>query len=380
VRAAGGVFFDTGQQLGSLGFAGPGFSANNSQNGVPGSFPVPGNLPVIVNPPAPPFNGGAAPVAFPEHLQLPYTLQWNATVEQALGTSQSLTISYVGSHGARLLQENIFQPPRNTSANFFYFVENGLTSDYDALQAQFRRRLNRGLTALASYTWSHCLDYGSSNLSIGYQRGTCDFDIRHNLSGAFSYDLPNRAHGAFAIAFFNQWGVDNRITARTAFPMTLVGQGLILPNGQSYDAGLSFVKGQPIYLYGADCASVLQSLNQLKQGQSCPGSRAINPLAFVKVNSGFGDAPRNFARLFGAWQMDMAIRKDFPIHERLTLRFRAEAFNLFNHPNFGTVQPILGRNTFGQATATLANSLGILSPLYQMGGPRSLQFALKLVF
>ena len=80
--------------------------------------------------------------------------------------------------------------------------------------------------------------------------------------------------------------------------------------------------------------------------------------------------------------MDLAVRREFPIHENLKLQFRAEAFNIFNHPNFGSINPNFGTapTTFGQATGTLANSLGVLSPLYQMGGPRSMQFALKLVF
>ena len=78
--------------------------------------------------------------------------------------------------------------------------------------------------------------------------------------------------------------------------------------------------------------------------------------------------------------MDLAIRRDFPIHERLKLQFRAEAFNIFNHPNFGSINPSFGQKTFGQATGTLASSLGILSPLYQQGGARSMQFALKLFF
>ena len=88
--------------------------------------------------------------------------------------------------------------------------------------------------------------------------------------------------------------------------------------------------------------------------------------------------------------MDVAIRRDFPIYERLRLQFRAEAFNIFNHPNFGQIKtdyclpstPPAPQNgcTFGQATGTLAQGLGVLSPLYQMGGPRSMQFALKLTF
>ncbi len=80
--------------------------------------------------------------------------------------------------------------------------------------------------------------------------------------------------------------------------------------------------------------------------------------------------------------MDLAVRREFPIYESLKLQFRAEAFNVFNHPNFGAIngQFSKGTSTFGQATGTLASSLGILSPLYQQGGPRSMQFALKLVF
>ena len=152
--------------------------------------------------------------------------------------------------------------------------------------------------------------------------------------------------------------------------------------------GVDLVSSQPIYLYGANCASVLQGLGDLKSGQGCPGGRAINPNAFAQSptdpTTGIplrpGTAPRNFVRGFGAWQMDLAIRRDFPIHERLKLQFRAEAFNIFNHPNFGMIDPNFGSSTFGQATATLAQSLGVLSPLYQMGGPRSMQFALKVVF
>jgi hypothetical protein len=162
--------------------------------------------------------------------------------------------------------------------------------------------------------------------------------------------------------------------------VTLVGNQLLQPDGQIYDGGLSFVPGQPVYLYGANCASVLQGLGDLQPGQGCPGGRAINPLAFTPVNSGLGDTPRNFAKGFGAVQMDLAVRRDFPIHERLKLQFRTEAFNIFNHPNFGSINSSFGQATFGQATGTLASSLGILSPLYQQGGPRSMQFALKLIF
>jgi hypothetical protein len=390
VRGGGGVFFDTGQQLGSAGFYGPGFIGFGAF--LPGgSFPVLPAFPQLVNPPVLPYN--PSPDVFPSHLQLPYTLQWNASIEQALGKSQALTVSYVGAHASRLLANNFIFTPSNPNTSYgFGIVQNGLTSDYDSLQVQFQRRLSDGLTSLASYTWSHCIDYGSQNYFIGYQRGNCDFDVRQNLSAAFSYDLPNVEQNGFMNALLHHWGLDDRFTARTAFPITVNGGAFFSPvTGQEMAAGVDLVSNQPVYLYGANCASVLEGLGDLQPGQGCPGGRAINPCAFVNVGGSpaapcpmngtvGGLAPRNFVRGFGAWQMDLAARRDFPIHERLKLQFRAEAFNIFNHPNFGNINPNFGQPTFGQATGTLASSLGVLNPLYQMGGPRSVQFALKLVF
>jgi len=382
VRGGAGVFFDTGQQVGSWGFNGPGFVATTGFQS--GQFPEIALIPALENPPVPPYS---QVFGFEPHLQLPFTLQWNVSVQQAIGQSQTVSVSYVASHAARLLQENVFVP-NNPNIQVATYFENGLTSDYGSLQAQFRRKLSHGLTALASYTWSHCLDYGSENFSFGYQRGNCDFDVRHNFSSAFSYDVPHAGSRRLA-SILSGWGLDNRVTVRTAFPITLAGNLLPQPDGRLFDGGLSFVPGQPVYVYGQNCASILQQLGDLSSGQRCPGGRAINPAAFTPVNSGLGNTPRNFARLFGAWQMDLAVRRDFPLGETLKLQFRAEAFNVFNHPNFGTISgtclgtpgvPGCTNPQFGQATATLANSLGVLSPLYQMGGPRSLQFAFKLVF
>ena len=369
IRGGSGVFFDTGQQSGSFGYQGPGFSAINDFGffyGSPTAFPA-GPLqayPTIVNPPVPPY---AAAVSYPEHLQLPYTLHWNASIQQSLGKSQALTISYVGENGRRLLGENLVNvAPFNPSFGLVYFFKTGLTSDYDALQVQFQRRLSHNLQALASYTWSHSIDYGSQNVERPELRGNSDFDVRHNLASAVSYEFPNAFRSRPLATLLHHWAIDGRLSARTGFPVTLNGQVSINPtNGQQEYDGLNVVSGQPLYLYGSQY----------------PGGRAINPAAFSLPASGqFGDAPRNFVRGFGAWQADFAVRRDFPICDRLKLRFRAEAFNLFNHPDFGQINASYGNALFGQATATLAQSLGVLSPLYQMGGPRSMQFALKFEF
>ena len=93
-----------------------------------------------------------------------------------------------------------------------------------------------------------------------------------------------------------------------------------------------------------------------------------------------GDAPRNFLRGFGATQLNLAVRRDISLHDPLTLRFRAETFNLSNHPNFGYVDPTYTDATFGQATQMLNSSLATVASQYQQGGARSMQFALRLVF
>jgi Carboxypeptidase regulatory-like domain len=401
LRIGGGLFFDTGQQLGSAGFGGPGFIGIGIPADVFGDAPP---VPFPALPPAPVIGtapGSATPYVFPTHFQAPYTLQWNASVEQALGNSQSITLSYVGAHAGRLLQQDLIDfsnTPTGANANGwpnFFYVNSGGRSDYDSGQAQYQRRLRQGFTALASYTWSHCTDYGSQNYLFGYQKGNCDYDVRHSVSGAFSYDLPNVGHNSWLRALAHHWGVDNRFTARSGFPITLDGHPYIDPRtGKTLHAGLNWDPSQPLYVYGSTCSQVFQAT--LSPGQGCPGGRAINPAAFSPAvdasgNPVLGNAPRNFVRGFGAWQMDIGVRREFPLYERLKLQFRAEAFNVFNHPNFGAVHPsycspdpasqnFSGGCLFGQAFSTLANSLGILSPLYQMGGARSMQFALKLVF
>ncbi len=406
IRGGGGVFFDTGQQLGSTGYLGPGFRALKLFGGLvgsPASFPAPPAQanPPIVNPPTAPY---PVVLAFYPHLQLPFTLQWNGSIQQALGRSQSLTVSFVGANGRRLLQQ---QEPDISSVNSNFpqgliLTSNGLTSDYSALQVQFQRRVAHGLEALASYTWSHSIDYGSQNSELPYLRGNSDFDVRHSFSSGVSYDLPTPFHNGFARALLHNWGLDDRFTARTGFPVTLNGTDMVNPaTGELFHAGLNLVPGQPIYIYGSNCASVYGQKNSAGQLLGCPGGWAINPDAFCDPSAGpcsGGNAPRNFVRGFPVWQMDLAVRRDFPIRERLRLQFRAEAFNVFNHPNFGTINggsfafgsyctPDIPASpsfspgcTFGQAKTTLAQGLGGLNALYQMGGPRSMQFALKLVF
>jgi hypothetical protein len=365
LRAGSGIYFDTGNQLATLGFNGLGFLAYQIYSGAPLPLTPPQlNFSTAV---VPPYTNTYVE-AFPTHMQLPYTLQWSTSLEQAMGKSQSATISYVASAGRRLLQQQ-YRDVNSLNPLFgnVYYVANGITSNYQSLQVKFQRSVSRGLQALVSYSWSHSLDYGSNSAALPLAYGDSDFDVRQNLQAGLSWDLPRYVGNTLLGAIINDWSTDNRVMARTAFPITLQGNLVTDPtSGNAYYGNVDLVPGEPIYLYGSQY----------------PGGKAVNPAAFAypfDPNSP-GDAPRNFIRGFDAVQWNAALRRQFHIHDNITAQFRAEGFNVLNHPNFGYIDPTLSDAQFGRATMMLNQSLGSVSPLYQQGGPRSMQFALKLTF
>jgi hypothetical protein len=121
---------------------------------------------------------------------------------------------------------------------------------------------------------------------------------------------------------------------------------------------------------------------------SAPGGKVINPAAFTTPvpATAQGNLGRNALRGFGATQWDLTLRRQFRLTEQISLQVRGDFFNILNHPNFGSPINYLTSPQFGQATQMLANYLGTggqsggLNPLYQIGGPRSIQLALKLQF
>ena len=272
-------------------------------------------------------------------------------------------------------QQQVSLAALNPNFGFVQFFQTGITSNYQALQLQFQRTERHGIHVLGSYSWSHCIDFGSTYVALPSTRGNCDFDVRNNFQGGLSWDLPSVRGNRFGEAIVNHWGLDGRLMARTAFPITLQGAQVIDPaTGNVGFSGVDIVPGQPFYLYGSQF----------------PGGREINRAAFAPppgctsfsscTGQAQGNAPRNFLRGFEAWQLNLAARREFPIGERLNLQFRAEAFNILNHPNFGFVDSAFTDATFGQATRMLNGSLSTMAAQYQQGGPRSMQFALKLVF
>jgi len=398
LRGGVGVFYDlVSSEAGNL-----------LASGFPplGAFRFPGRVPFpftdaqIAPPVIPPSATLTDLFVFNPNLKLPYTLEWNVAIEQALGAQQAVSVSYIGASGRRLLQATqVNSPPSNPSIVDGVFEDNTAASNYNALEVQFRRRYSHGLQMLASWTYSHSIDdasagsYGGrSNTNIAGatvdNRGDSDFDIRHAFTAGLTYDLPSPHVHRFARAFLSGWSTENFIVARTAPPVDLSDPNFFYLGSNSLtNIRPDVVKGQPLYIYGSNCFAVF--------GVSCPGGKGFNPAAFtdppVDSSTGLpirqGDLGRNGLRGFGAAQWDFAVHRDFPIRESLKLQFRVEAFNVLNHPNFGSPNNQLFQSGFGLSSETLGQYLsggvvggGGLSPLYQMGGPRSVQLALKLNF
>jgi hypothetical protein len=316
----------------------------------------------------------------------PSAIQWNLSLEQAFGGKQTVTMAYVGSMGRNLVRYQAFSfsslsPKTADNVPLFGTAEmyvNGPGSDYNSLQVKYQRQLSKGFQALGSYTWSHTLDSVSTedyNVSAPFQKGNSAYDVRHNFTAALVYNLPSDYTNRLEREVLGHWNTDLWFVARTAFPFEVLGAAITDPvTGDVKYSELNY-NGKNPYIHGGNI----------------PGGKQVDPTVFSVTSDpeGIGNAPRNFLRGFGEIQANLAVQREIPIYDRLHLQFRAEAFNIANHPNFGAVSTTCGatasgqtcnNSIMGQALSTLSTSLGGLSSLYQQGGPRSLQLALKLQF
>lgn len=371
VRVGGGVFFDTGTQPALEAFNGIGFATSAHFLGAP--VPVTQSQLSFSTAVVPPYTN-AKVFAFPSHLQLPYSFQWNIGVEKALDKNQSFTISYVGAAGRRLLEEqrrNVSQFNPNFG-DVFYFPSS-VTSSYQSLQMKFQRSLSHGVEALASYTWAHSLDYGSTDPAYPLRYGNSDLDVRNNLEAAASWDSSNPKNRFFSLRrLLEGWGVDGRLIARTGFPVNLSGNFFFDPvTGDPYYSGVDLIPNRPLYLHGYEYPG-----GRIFNG----GPNAANPAFSLPQGTAQGNAPRNLLRGFGAVQGNIAIRQTYRLHEQLNMQLKAETFNILNHPNFGYIDPNLSDLLFGQSIKMLNQSFGAAGALYDQGGPRAIQLSLKLVF
>ncbi len=391
LRAGGGIFYDLGSDsAASLALSFPNIASTFNP---PVSLPVSDAkllLPAIsLQPPFPdPGTNG-----FDPNLKLPRSYQWNLALEKSFSGQQAVSLTYVGQAGRELLrQEGISQP----NANFlgaFLLTLNDAFSNYHSLQLQYRRPISNRLQALLNYAWSHALDNASNDseatvsrtvISAGNAYASADFDVRHSFSAALSYAIPSAAKTGPLAQLTKDWSIETVIVARSGFPFNAkVGSTLIAGALPRPD----LVPGQPVYLFGAQCAQVFGPVSQggngvLQAGQACPGGKGLNPNAFsIPSTIRQGSEGRNDIPGFGLTQVDLSIGRKFSITERVNLQFRTDAFNLLNHPNFANP---FGFVDFGPgnllSTSMLNKSLGGLNPLFQQGGPRSLQISLKLNF
>lgn len=374
LRGGYGIFYDLGSsELGRAATQWPFLRYNI--NGF-GPFPL---TPAAAAPHPfslnPPYSGIAT---VDPNLVVPRTFEWNAAVEQGVGLNQSLTMTYVGSIGRDLLRNVVLFPSSGIGAETVQ--TNGSKSNYNALQVVFQRNLYKRIQAIASYTYSHSIDTQSANtgfndnppdeFNANLERASSDFDIRHTFSTAVTYNTPAANYRSFTSALIDGWALDGIFVARGATPLDLSAGTQIPVAGANLEQRPNFVPGVPQFLHGSQY----------------PGGMALNPNAFIapKGNSP-GDVPRNHFRGFTAEQLDLGIHRQFPIWRTLNLQFRAEAFNIINKPNFANYDSTLTDIFFGQSTQTLNNNLSGttgqgLTSIYQIGGPRSLQLALKLIF
>jgi hypothetical protein len=370
VRGGAGVFYDTGTQSALDAFTGVGFSTSAHSLNTP--IPATASQIDFSTTVAPPYTN-AKVFDFPANLELPYSFQWNIGVEQALGERQSLTVSYVGSEGRRLLQEQ----RKDVSAvnpNFgdVFFFPSGVTSNYQSLQTKYQRSMSHGIEGIASYTWAHNLDYGSTDPAYPLVRGNSDLDVRQNLEASAAWDSSVPKNRFFRRRLFLEgWGTSARLIARTGFPVNLSGNFFFDPDtGLPYYSGVDIIPNRPLYLYGS----------QYPGGRGFNGRpNATNPAFALPASADPGDAPRNFLRGFNDVQANLAIRQTHRI-AGIDVQFKEECFNIFNHPNFGYIDPYFSDLLFGQSTKMLNQSFGSAGALYDQGGPRAVQLSFKVAF
>ncbi|HSE19243.1 MAG TPA: VIT domain-containing protein [Pyrinomonadaceae bacterium] len=274
-------------------------------------------------------------LAFDPRLKVPYVINWNVSLQQNLGRQQTLSASYLGSSGKRLLYTETLLD-QNPEFSFLRVTTNRGKSDYRALQLKFERPFANHFAALVSYTLSESNDNvadDSARRAVirGFDLIPSNFDVRHQLTGFANYELPALFSRGLGNKLFRNWALDSIFNARSARPLKFVS---MLPTsfGVAYREEDVSQRGFPLY------------------------------------------------------QVDMALRRKFNFSERVGLQFQADAFNVLNHPNFeDPVENDLVVNhglAFGQSTSMAGRSLagGGFPSFYSFGGPRAMRFSLKLTF
>jgi hypothetical protein len=343
----------------------------------------------------------------------PYQMQWNFNIQREVMADTVVMVSYVGSRGLHLPAQKDFNTPvpvtgpsgrptfgvltgtgaaaavvanpRVNPAYAYLQLMDGLgDSTYHALQTSLNRRFSRGWQAQVSYTFSKSIDdtsgsygldgggatYNPTNVSA--DRGLSNFNRAQNFRVSGTYSLPFRAHGVLG-QVVGGWDLSGGYTYLSGLPFAV---GTIA-NRVHNSAGQAAAR--PDAVAGCDLYSGYQQLHGVW----------FNPNCFVPGPFGtYGNAGRDTIVGPNLWGMDAALHKDFKItkiSEQLAVQFRAEAFNILNHPTFQNpnaspfVASLASANPANPSSGVVPNgSAGLITATNSQ--PRQLQLALKIVF
>ncbi len=380
IRAGYGIFYDRWGSYSQFGLASPPFNSSVSISQAS-----------LDNP------GGSAGALFPSGLNAPLspwkypTVQkWSLSVQREVLPDTTATIGYVGTRGTHLLgnldinqgapnalvAQGSISPDAVRPFLGFSSIQGYadiFNSNYHSLQASLVRRLKHGVSFQASYTYSKVLtdnsgpnaypSFPQDSHNIHGEYGPADFDLTHILTFNYSWDLPffKSTHG-FAKAVLDGWQVSGITSFQSGQPLSVIFFGdpagvFLFGKERPNQVGDPFMAGRVAANPG--CAAPASVHNR---------DNWFNPCAFATQDPGtFGNEHRGALRGPHIQNWDLGLMKNFVLHERVDLQFRAEAFNLFNHPNLATPDTAIDDG------ANFSKILGSLSP-------RILQMSLALKF
>ncbi len=361
-------------------------------------------------------------------LHAPYFMQWSFALERQLGNTVNLRAQYVGTravnqpyttqvNGYQTVCTGCFSPfpygqPADPRFGAVTQLSTGANSHYNGLQLTAEKRLGYGLQAQINYTWSHCIDTVSNGgflqfsaggtlsplpYELARDRGPCDYDIRHNLTGNYVYQLPAKVHNRLLGYALNGWQVSGSVFWHSGIPFSVLsapyssgGNGILNGSGPQF---ASVLGGVPLYEHNP-----IPGITQ-------PGTiQWLNPNAFVSAvdpstgacaggdgpqNCQFGNLGRNALRGPDFIWSDFYLTKWFRLNERIKLRLEAQFFNVFNHPNFGLPSIVIAgipgnaatQTGFGALTYPTSPPTGLLGVgLGADSSPRMIAFQARLEF
>ena len=349
--------------------------------------------------PNPPLPAGTQNVSiFPRNPKDPYSVNWLFGIQQQLAPDTVLTVNYTGNADRHMQAGVSFAALNLNPANYAtqarplsgFASENldadELSSSYNALQVQLRRNVGQ-LTLEANYTYSHEIDDmvnvfgGWSNPMIPtLDRGNGDWDVRHNFTSSVVYNLPGLANANSLVrGILGGWQTSSIFQARSGLPenIQLVSGFFGIPMRPDY------VSGQSVWAPNHSWPFTSYNINAFQLESNYDGTPG-------GVTGNFG---RNALRGPAFFQWDFSAMKNFPITERFKLQFRADIFNVLNHPNFANPDggictavfaatatspaACLTNPNFGRVGQTIADNMG---SQIGTGTARQAQFALKLMF